>query len=228
MICKGAEFLPFGRAECRGEIKKQKYVNWNIRTEVLKITFRGQSDHVPRPVRSLASKPRPVRACDSVRVSLVILTTMATRHMEGEVVVDLTSYQYVRAARTKSSKKEPHGGGQDGARSSTAGDRDTCTCPLDERVHGDSHGVLSMSPTGSQVTDLTSPVSPPFRSLCSPELSGELERSASAGSPRSSGRRPRSAHMDRSTRSGNSSNATHSPMLEALQVSHFFSCAWGG
>ena len=145
---------------------------------------------------------------------------MATRHMEGEVVVDLTSYQYVRAARTKSSKKEPHGGGQDGARSSTTGDRDTC--PLDERVHGDSHGVLSMSPTGSQVTDLTSPVSPPFRSLCSPELSGELERSASAGSPRSSGRRPRSANMDRSTRSGNSSNATHSPMLEALQVSHFF------
>ena len=146
--------------------------------------------------------------------------------MEGEVVVDLTSYQYVRAARTKSSKKEPHGGGQDGARSSTTGDRDTC--PLDERAHGDSHGVLSMSPTGSQVTDLTSPVSPPFRSLCSPELSGELERSASAGSPRSSGRRPRSANMDRSTRSGNSSNATHSPMLEALQVSHFFSCAWGG
>ena len=144
---------------------------------------------------------------------------MATRHMEGEVVVDLTSYQYVCARRTISNKKKLLGGGQDGAQSRTRGDCNTC--PLDERVHG----ILSMYPTGSQehqVTDPTNPVSPPFRSLCSPELSGVLERSASAGSPRSSGRRPRSAHLDRSIRSGNSSNATHSPMLEALQVSHFF------
>ena len=69
MICKGAEFLPFGRAECRGEIKKQKYVNWNIRTEVLKITFRGQSDHVPRPVRSRRVTGLETEASQSVRLS---------------------------------------------------------------------------------------------------------------------------------------------------------------
>ena len=70
MICKGAEFLPFGRAECRGEIKKQKYVNWNIRTEVLKITFRGQSDHVPSS-RSEASQITGLEteASQSVRLS---------------------------------------------------------------------------------------------------------------------------------------------------------------
>ena len=133
-----------------------------------------------------------------------------------ERVLDLASYRYVQAAKVDSTTQKRHDGS---------------------------------TPSPSPSTPRTRPATPessPFRSLCSPELSEELDRASvqSAGSPRSianhslsptkeaGGTMRRSLSLnsltttlqkslssDQRGQSNHSVGCTrHSPMLEALQV----------
>ena len=135
-----------------------------------------------------------------------------------ECVLDLASYRYVQAAKVDSTTQKRHDG-----------------------------STPSPSPSTPRTVPAT-PESSPFRSLCSPELSEELDRASvqSAGSPRSIANHSlsptkeagatmrrslslnslttthslqKSLSSDQRGQSNHSVGCTrHSPMLEALQV----------